>query len=70
VLLNLLDDATRFNVAARLYRAETLLAHLDLLERAFRTYGLPLALYVYELYDAYDTAERINRCEIVRDWLD
>lgn len=46
VLLNLLDDATRFNVAARLYYAETLLAHLDFLERAFRTHGLPLALYV------------------------
>lgn len=46
VLLNLLDDATRFNVSARLYRAETLLAHLDFLDRAFRTCGLPLALYV------------------------
>ena len=46
VLLNLLDDATRFNVAARLYRAENLLTHLDFLERAFRTWGLPLALYV------------------------
>jgi hypothetical protein len=46
VLLNLLDDATRFNVSARLYLAETLLAHLDFLERAFRTCGLPLALYV------------------------
>lgn len=46
VLLNLLDDATRYNVAARLYPAETLLAHLDFLERAFRAHGLPLALYV------------------------
>jgi hypothetical protein len=46
VLLNLLDDATRYNVAVRLYPAETLLAHLDFLERAFRAYGLPLALYV------------------------
>lgn len=46
VLLNLLDDATRYNVAARLYQAETLLAHLEFLERAFRSYGLPLALYV------------------------
>jgi hypothetical protein len=46
VLLNLLDDATRFNVAARLYETETLLAHLDFLERAFRAHGLPLALYV------------------------
>lgn len=46
VLLNLLDDATRFNVSARLYQAETLLAHLDFLDRAFRSCGLPLALYV------------------------
>lgn len=46
VLLNLLDDATRFNVGAQLYPSETLLAHLDFLERAFRTHGLPLALYV------------------------
>ena len=46
VLLNLLDDATRLNVAARLYHSETLLAHLDFLEQAFRAYGLPLALYV------------------------
>ncbi len=46
VLLNLLDDATRFNVAARLYDSETLLAHLSFLEQAFRSQGLPLALYV------------------------
>jgi hypothetical protein len=46
VLLNLLDDATRYNVAAQLYPRETLLAHLDFLDRAFRTHGLPLALYV------------------------
>jgi hypothetical protein len=46
VLLNLLDDATRFNVSARLYHGETLLAHLDFLDRAFRACGLPLALYV------------------------
>lgn len=45
-LLNLLDDATRYNVAARLYASETLLAHLDFLERAFQANGLPLALYV------------------------
>lgn len=30
----------------------------------------PMILYVYELYDAYDTAERINRGEPVKDWLD
>ncbi len=46
VLLNLLDDATRYNVAAQLYPSETLLAHLDFLDRAFRNHGLPLALYV------------------------
>ena len=46
VLLDLLDDATRYNVGARLYEAETLLAHLDFLSRAFQAHGLPLALYV------------------------
>lgn len=45
-LLNLLDDATRYNVGARLYHCETLLAHLDFLGRTFRAVGLPLALYV------------------------
>jgi hypothetical protein len=45
-LLNLLDDATRYNVGARLYHGETLLAHLDFLDRSFRACGLPLALYV------------------------
>src|SRR5262249_22468511 len=44
--LNLLDDATRYNVGARLYQSETLLAHLDFLARAFRAVGLPVALYV------------------------
>jgi hypothetical protein len=29
-----------------------------------------MELYVYELYDAYDTAARINRGEPVKDWLD
>jgi hypothetical protein len=46
VLLNLLDDATRYNTGARLYPAETLLAHLDFLSQAFQTHGLPLVLYV------------------------
>jgi hypothetical protein len=46
VLLNILDDATRYNVGARLYPGETLLAHLDFLARAFLAHGLPLALYV------------------------
>jgi hypothetical protein len=46
VLLNLLDDATRFNVAVRLYEREILLAHFEFLSRAFLAHGLPLALYV------------------------
>ena len=46
VLLNRLDDATRYNVGARLYHRETLLAHLDFLARTFQARGLPLALYV------------------------
>lgn len=33
-------------------------------------FALPLVLYIYELFDAYDTAVRINRGELVRDWLD
>jgi hypothetical protein len=41
-LLDLLDDATRYNVGARLYHAETLLAHFDFLPRAFQAHGLPL----------------------------
>ena len=46
VLLNLLDDATRYNLGARLYARETLLAHLDFLSRVFQVHGLPLSLYV------------------------
>ena len=45
-LLDILDDATRYNTGARLYWSETLLAHLDFLSRAFQAHGLPLALYV------------------------
>ncbi len=45
-LLDLLDDATRYNIGARLYESETLLAHFDFLSRCFQTHGLPLALYV------------------------
>lgn len=45
-LLDLLDDATRYNTGARLYESETLLAHFDFLSRAFQAHGLPLALYV------------------------
>ena len=46
VLLDLLDDATRYNTGARLYPRETLLAHFDFLPRTFQLHGLPLALYV------------------------
>jgi hypothetical protein len=46
VLLDILDDATRLNTGARLYPAETLLAHFDFLSRVFQAHGLPLALYV------------------------
>lgn len=46
VLLDILDDTTRLNTGARLYPAETLLAHFDFLSRVFQTHGLPLALYV------------------------
>lgn len=46
VLLEILDDAIRLNTGARLYPAETLLAHLDFLARTFQAHGLPLALYV------------------------
>ena len=46
VLLDILDDATRLNTGARLYPAETLLAHFDFLARVFQTHGQPLALYV------------------------
>jgi len=45
-LLDILDDATRYNVGARLYPSETLLAHFDFLARVFQAHGLPLALYV------------------------
>jgi transposase InsO family protein len=45
-LLDILDDATRYNTGARLYPSETLLAHLDFLSRTFKAHSLPLALYV------------------------
>jgi hypothetical protein len=46
VLLDILDDATRLNTGARLYPAESLLAHFDFLSRVLLAHGLPLALYV------------------------
>lgn len=45
-LLDMLDDCSRLIVGARLYERETLMAYFDFLDRAFREYGLPLALYV------------------------
>jgi hypothetical protein len=45
-LLDILDDATRYNTGARLYPSETLFAHFDFLPRTFQAHGLPLALYV------------------------
>lgn len=45
-LLDMLDDASRFVIGARLYERETLLAYFDFLSRTFQTYGRPLALYV------------------------
>jgi hypothetical protein len=45
-LFDLLDDATRYNLGARLYPRETLLAHLDFLSRVFPLHGLPRVLYV------------------------
>ena len=45
-LLDMLDDCSRLITGARLYEAETLLAYLDFLPRAFEKHGLPLALYV------------------------
>jgi hypothetical protein len=45
-LLDLIDDCSRVITGARLYPRECLLAYLDFLSRAFREYGLPVALYV------------------------
>src|SRR6266481_3838677 len=45
-LLEIIDDHSRVIAGARLYERENLPAHLDFLPAAFRTAGLPLALYV------------------------
>jgi len=45
-LLNLLDDCSRYHLGTTLYEREVLLAYLDFLPTAFRSYGLPLELYV------------------------
>jgi Helix-turn-helix domain len=44
VLITMIDDATS-RLAARFYRAGTVEAHMDLLERWLRKYGRPHALY-------------------------
>jgi uncharacterized membrane protein YeaQ/YmgE (transglycosylase-associated protein family) len=33
-------------------------------------FALPLIIYLYELFDAYDTATRMNAGELVPDWFD
>jgi transposase InsO family protein len=45
-LLDLVDDCSRVYTASKLYERELLPAYFDLLAEAFRTYGLPLELYV------------------------
>lgn len=45
-LFDMVDDCSRVITGARLYPRECLLAYLDFLPRAFREYGLPVALYV------------------------
>jgi hypothetical protein len=45
-LLNMLDDCSRLTVGVTLYPAETLLAYLEFLPRAFLLHGLPLQIYV------------------------
>jgi hypothetical protein len=45
-LLDMVDDCSRVIVGAAIYPRECLLAYLDFLPKAFREFGLPLALYV------------------------
>jgi hypothetical protein len=45
-LLHLIGDHSRLIVGARLYERETLLAHLEFLNHALLSTGLPLCLYV------------------------
>src|SRR5204863_4785696 len=44
VLISMIDDATN-RIVARFYRAGSVLAHMDLLQRWPRKHGRPLALY-------------------------
>jgi len=45
-MLNMIDDCSRLFTGSKLYEHENLLAYFDFLSQAFRTYGLPLLLYV------------------------
>ena len=45
-LFDMIDDASRLQVGIRLCRAETLADYIFFLEKAFKTHGLPLSLYV------------------------
>lgn len=45
-LLDMLDDCSRMQVGCRLYRRETVASYLDLFQRAFTRYGMPLEIYV------------------------
>lgn len=45
-LFEAMDDSSRVITGARLYARESLLAHLDFLDRTFQIVGLPVALYV------------------------
>jgi hypothetical protein len=45
-LLDMMDDASRLQVGIRLCRRESLADYIFFFEKAFRTHGLPLAIYV------------------------
>lgn len=61
-LLELIDDHSRVIPGARLYERENLPAHLDFLPTAFRTHGLPLALYVdYHSFFFTSTPEALTQ---------
>lgn len=55
-LLEIIDDHSRVIPSARLYHRENLHAHLDFLPIAFRSHGLPLALYV-DYHSFYFTSQ-------------
>ena len=45
-LFDMIDDASRLQVGIRLCRGETLADYIVFFEKTFKTYGLPLCLYV------------------------